>query len=200
MQNYQSPSSVEQSSPIVFSQRNYNRFLFFLGMSVLSVVLIMVLRSIDQKYNTKNSYQDASKLKSSQQHPQENIESQTGSLMGESPPLNIQIETGRQQDTNNDLGLTLEEYSNLSDPSEAVLNCLRNEGGKGCFTQRYSSKSYSEEAYNSMQASDTPKRITTGEPLPYWYPSSLPPINYCPSSTFIVEWQERNYCGRRLIK
>lgn len=118
----------------------------------------------------------------------------------ESDPQPLIINAPGQQPPNNDLGLTLEEYSNLSDPTDEMLNCLKFEGGKGCFENDYQPtqpKSYYQySSANNLKA----VRVLTGQFLPYWQPSSLPPVQSCLSREFLVRWQGKTYCGRRLIK
>ncbi|MGB3532124.1 MAG: hypothetical protein WBA13_01260 [Microcoleaceae cyanobacterium] len=120
------------------------------------------------------------------------------------PPIIVNVpEQPQAPSPNNDLGLTLEEYSNLSDPTDEMIQCLRNEGGKGCFEDNYRptrpQQYYQQPRYYSANNSQAVS-VMTGKTLPYWKPSSLPPIQGCPSREFVVKFGDRYYCGRRLIQ
>ena len=112
----------------------------------------------------------------------------------------------------NDLGLTLEEYNNLSDPSEEVLTCLKNEGGKGCFSDKYTPNGTLREQPNIPQSESSmfPKlpnvrsvaiAVASGRELPYWKPNyNLRPMlpGICPPS-LVIAYQNQLFCGRRPI-
>jgi hypothetical protein len=157
-------------------------------MAVVAIIAVGTLTAISSKTNPiANSNQEKVKPEPVEQP---------------SPPPVI-VNLPEQSQPKNDLGLSLEEYSNLSDPTDEMINCLRNEGGKGCFKDDYQPTQpqpyYQQPRYysanNSMAVS-----VMTGRVLPYWKPSSLPPIQYCPSQSFLVRWQGQPYCGRRLIQ
>lgn len=193
MQTY-SPNNQNNSPSVVnFSKRNYTRFLLFMGMTVFSVLLLVVMQAIDQRYNNKAARGTDSENKIEVQPPP--VAPQTLA------PVIVNIPQQPQQPQNdNDLGLTLEEYSNLSDPTDEMINCLRNEGGKGCFEEGYQPSPqmsyYEYSSANNLQA----VRVSTGQVLPYWKPSSLPPVQSCLSREFLIKYGDRYYCGRRLIQ
>ncbi len=119
-------------------------------------------------------------------------------------PIIVNVpEPPQQPQSNNDLGLTLEEYSNLSDPTDEMINCLKFEGGKGCFKDNYQPTqpqyNYQQPRYYSA-SNNVAVSVMTARVLPYWKPSSLPPIQGCPSREFLVKFSDRTYCGRRLIQ
>ncbi len=112
----------------------------------------------------------------------------------------------------NYLGLTLEEYNNLSDPSEEILNCLLYEGGKGCFSNEYTPNGTLREQPNLPQSESSmfPKlpnvrstavAVASGRELPYWKPNynlrPMPP-GVCPPS-LVIAYQNQRFCGRRPI-
>ena len=167
----------------------YSRFIFFLGMAVVAIIAVGTLTAISSKTNPiANSNQDKVKPEPVEQS---------------SPPPVI-VNVPEQSQSNNDLGLTLEEYSNLSDPSDEVINCLKNEGGKGCFSEEYDPNVpvpyYQQPRYSSANNSQAVS-VYSGRVLPYWRPSSLPPVPHGVCSRFhMVKFGDRYYCGRRLIQ
>ena len=164
----------------------YSRFLFFIGMVVTAILGLSILAVMNNKYNPLA------------------VSHQQNEAPTETEPQPIIVEVPSQPIPDNDIGLTLEEYNNLSDPSEETLNCLLYEGGKGCLDYDYQPNI---PQYKSPMFPKLPNvrsvaiAVASGRELLYWQPNyNLRPMpqGVCPPS-LVIAYQNQLFCGRRPI-